>query len=126
LIQLAFPVSDKHRSLATGIVTSGSGLGGMIFPILVHYLIEYYGWKGSMFILAGLMLQCVVLKYNPANTLDGKYAMANPIPVKTDSTVCYYLYNTAPRMKYMYSQTCIKRSPLWRRIQTHNFNGDRH
>lgn len=52
---------DKHRSLATGIVTSGSGLGGMLFPILVHYLIEYYGWKGSMFILAGLMLQCVVL-----------------------------------------------------------------
>ena len=52
---------DKHRSLVTGIVTSGSGLGGMIFPILVHYLIEYYGWKGSMFILAGLMLQCVVL-----------------------------------------------------------------
>ncbi|XP_052090891.1 monocarboxylate transporter 14-like [Mytilus californianus] len=52
---------NKHRSLAAGIATSGSGIGAVIFPLLVHSLIQYYGWKGSVFILAGLSLQCIVL-----------------------------------------------------------------
>ncbi|XP_063421462.1 monocarboxylate transporter 14-like [Mytilus trossulus] len=51
---------NKHRSLATGIATSGSGIGAVVFPLLVHSLIQYYGWKGSVFILAGLSLQCIV------------------------------------------------------------------
>ncbi|XP_052095889.1 monocarboxylate transporter 14-like [Mytilus californianus] len=51
---------NEHRSLATGIATSGSGIGAVIFPLLVHSLIQYYGWKGSVFILAGLSLQCIV------------------------------------------------------------------
>lgn len=51
---------EKHRSLASGIVTSGSGLGQTVFQLLCHALIQHYGWKGSLFILAGLMLQCLV------------------------------------------------------------------
>lgn len=50
---------NKHRSLASGILMCGSGLGGVVFPLLVQTLIEYYGWKGSFFMLAGIMLQCV-------------------------------------------------------------------
>ena len=51
---------EKHRSLASGVVTSGSGLGQTVFQMLCHVLIQHYGWKGSLFILAGLMLQCLV------------------------------------------------------------------
>lgn len=51
---------EKHRSLATGVVTSGSGLGAVLFPILIQYLIEEYTWQGSFFILACLNLQTCV------------------------------------------------------------------
>ncbi|XP_060065646.1 monocarboxylate transporter 14-like [Ylistrum balloti] len=45
---------DKHRSLATGLVTSGSGLGGVVFPYISHFLITEYGWMGSMFIISAI------------------------------------------------------------------------
>ena len=51
---------NKHRSLATGIATSGSGLGATIFPIILYHLIEFYGWRGSLYIVAGLNLHLLV------------------------------------------------------------------
>ena len=51
---------NKHRSLATGIATSGSGLGATIFPIILYHLIEYYGWRGSLWVVAGLNLHLLV------------------------------------------------------------------
>ena len=50
----------KHRSLATGIATAGSGLGATLFPIIFHHIIERYGWRGSLFIVAGLNLHLFV------------------------------------------------------------------
>ncbi|KAL3854969.1 hypothetical protein ACJMK2_014204 [Sinanodonta woodiana] len=47
----------RHRSLATGIVKSGEGVGCTVFPYIIYMLIETYGWKGSFFIMAGLNLQ---------------------------------------------------------------------
>lgn len=38
----------------TGVVTSGSGLGGVLFPLLAHYLILEYGWRGSLLIMAAI------------------------------------------------------------------------
>ncbi|XP_041364091.1 monocarboxylate transporter 13-like [Gigantopelta aegis] len=52
---------DKGRSLAAGIVTSGSGFGTAVFPILVGYLVEFYSWKGSIYIVAGISLNLLVL-----------------------------------------------------------------
>jgi MFS family permease len=51
---------DKHRSLATGVATAGSGLGGIVFPNFVQYLIDEYGWRGSFLILAGINLNTFV------------------------------------------------------------------
>ena len=51
---------NKHRSLATGIATAGSGLGATVFPIIIYNLIEFYGWRGSLFLLAGLNLHLFV------------------------------------------------------------------
>lgn len=51
---------DKHRSLATGVATSGSGLGGAIMPVLAGVLIEHYSWKGSLIFVAGLCLHLLV------------------------------------------------------------------
>ncbi|XP_013386015.1 monocarboxylate transporter 13 isoform X2 [Lingula anatina] len=57
VVSLAF---DRHRSLAMGISMSGVGAGMVVQPYLIEYLIHRYGWRGSMLILAGLMLQSVV------------------------------------------------------------------
>ncbi|OWF36060.1 Monocarboxylate transporter 14 [Mizuhopecten yessoensis] len=68
---------DKHRSLATGIVTSGSGLGGVVFPYVSHFLITEYGWNGSLFIIAAVNMNNFVFS-----------ALLLPVPVskKTKDT----------------------------------------
>ncbi|XP_061182534.1 monocarboxylate transporter 13-like [Saccostrea echinata] len=50
----------NNRGLVTGIVSSGSSLGGVAFPYLIEFLIGKFGWRGSFFILASLNLQTVV------------------------------------------------------------------
>ncbi|XP_062606548.1 monocarboxylate transporter 13-like [Saccostrea cucullata] len=52
---------DKNKGLVTGIVTSGSSLGGVVFPHLIEFLIEVFGWRGSFYILAAVNLQTVLL-----------------------------------------------------------------
>ena len=52
---------EKYRSLATGIAVCGSGLGTFIFAPLSEYLITEYDWEGAMLIIAGLVLNCIVL-----------------------------------------------------------------
>ena len=52
---------EKHRSLATGVCTAGSGLGGIVYPIFVQYLINEYGWRGSILILAGVNMNTIWL-----------------------------------------------------------------
>ncbi|XP_059139181.1 monocarboxylate transporter 9-like [Physella acuta] len=51
---------DKYRSLATGVTTSGSGLGGAVMPVVVGLLIEHYTWKTSLVFVAGLCLHLFV------------------------------------------------------------------
>lgn len=45
----------------TGVVFSGSSLGGVVFPFINKDLIEVYGWRGSMFIIAAVNLQTFIL-----------------------------------------------------------------
>ncbi|XP_005097942.1 monocarboxylate transporter 9 isoform X1 [Aplysia californica] len=51
---------EKYRSVATGVATSGSGLGGAVMPVVTGLLIEQYTWKGSFIILAGLCLHLFI------------------------------------------------------------------
>ncbi|GFO38806.1 monocarboxylate transporter 12 [Plakobranchus ocellatus] len=51
---------DKYRSIATGISTSGSGLGSAAVPVLVGLLIEIYSWRGSLIFVAGLNLHLFI------------------------------------------------------------------
>ncbi|OAA66539.1 Major facilitator superfamily domain, general substrate transporter [Niveomyces insectorum RCEF 264] len=50
----------KHRGAAFGILSTGSSLGGVIFPIMVSRLIERvgYGWamRASAFLILGLLV----------------------------------------------------------------------
>ncbi|KAK6168441.1 hypothetical protein SNE40_020972 [Patella caerulea] len=50
----------KKRAIATGIATSGAGVGVFVYGYLTDYLLGVYDWKGTVIILSGLMLNCVV------------------------------------------------------------------
>lgn len=51
---------DKYRSLATGIAVCGSGFGTFLFAPLLNYFITGYQWRGALFILAGIVLNCAI------------------------------------------------------------------
>lgn len=51
---------EKKRAFATGIAVCGSGMGTFALAPFTEYLVESYGWKGSMLIISGLVLNCCV------------------------------------------------------------------
>lgn len=53
---------EEKRATAMGVVFAGSGFGSLLLAPMIGWLNEYYGfWKGSMLIIAGLLLNCVPL-----------------------------------------------------------------
>lgn len=49
------------RSLSSaGICSSGSGVGTLIFPPLITYLIDKFSFSGTLMLLAGILLNCCV------------------------------------------------------------------
>ena len=52
---------EKRRAFATGIAVCGSGIGAFIFAPLADWLLSKYGWKGATWIIAGLVLNGVVV-----------------------------------------------------------------
>ncbi|XP_006817453.1 monocarboxylate transporter 12-like [Saccoglossus kowalevskii] len=63
----------KRHALANGIAQSGVAVGVMTFPLLYQILIDKYGWRGAMLVMAGINMNLVVcgmlmrspLKYYP-------------------------------------------------------------
>ena len=51
----------KRRAFATGVASCGSGVGTFIFAPLTSYLIDTYTWKGTMWIMAGIVLNGMVM-----------------------------------------------------------------
>ena len=52
---------DQKRALATGIGSCGSGIGAFIFAPMTNSLIENYSWIGAQWIVAGIVLNGVIL-----------------------------------------------------------------
>lgn len=42
----------------TGIAVAGSGLGTFIFAPLIDLFIREYGWRGTLLVLSGIVLNC--------------------------------------------------------------------
>lgn len=51
---------NKRLGLATGIASSGCGLGSIVYPYFVKYLDEQYGWRGALFLCGATQLQSLV------------------------------------------------------------------
>ncbi|XP_074652647.1 monocarboxylate transporter 12-B-like isoform X2 [Tubulanus polymorphus] len=77
---------ERRRAFATGIAVCGSGIGTLVFAPLAESLLEKYDWKGSLLIMAGIVLNCCIggalfrpLEYTkPKNR--GKYRKEGDIP----------------------------------------------
>lgn len=51
---------DKKRALATGLGACGTGVGTFIYAPLTQYFIEEYGWRGTILLLSGTLLNLCV------------------------------------------------------------------
>lgn len=51
---------EKRRSLATGLATCGSGIGCFIFAPLLELLLDSYGFRGTLLLIAGIYLNLCV------------------------------------------------------------------
>lgn len=71
---------DRHRGLAVSLVSIGVGVGPMIFTPLATILIENYGWRSSMMIIAivsPVLILPVALLIRPAPArLVGRASMS--------------------------------------------------
>jgi predicted MFS family arabinose efflux permease len=54
---------------------SGTGFGTVVYPPLIRYLDQEYGWRGSLVIMAGitlnLLVMSMIMKPKPQKTMDG-------------------------------------------------------
>ena len=73
---------DQQRGLALGISSTGTALGGVIFPYIIAKLIGTVGWRESLF-LSGLVvgpviavLGWLVLRRSPEQSVSGDLAAA--------------------------------------------------
>lgn len=51
---------NKRRALANGICVSGTAAGSFVFPMLIEYLIQNFGFHGTILILGGCMLHVCI------------------------------------------------------------------
>ncbi|XP_060080767.1 monocarboxylate transporter 12-like [Ylistrum balloti] len=51
---------EKRRALANGIAVSGSGVGALVFAPISEFLLETYGWRGTLWIMSAVVLNTVV------------------------------------------------------------------
>ncbi|XP_069103779.1 monocarboxylate transporter 12-like [Argopecten irradians] len=47
---------NKYRAIASGISLAGGGLGGMVFPYLIQYLLREYGLRDALLVYGAIML----------------------------------------------------------------------
>ncbi|XP_066944851.1 monocarboxylate transporter 12-like [Macrobrachium rosenbergii] len=52
---------DLKRALANGFRAAGNPTGGFLFSPMIVFLQQYYGLRGAFFIIAGVMLQLVLV-----------------------------------------------------------------
>jgi len=76
----------SKRSLMTGLVLAGSGIGMMIMPLIISRLIEHLGWRVS-FLIPGIVILIVgvlgaqLLKRDPGKLQPVAAVAGNPVKV---------------------------------------------
>ena len=52
---------DKYRNIAYGIASMGFGVGMFVLAPVLSYIIQEYGWKGSMVLTSGLVMHLYIV-----------------------------------------------------------------
>nr|XP_056719599.1 monocarboxylate transporter 13-like [Euleptes europaea] len=50
---------EKRRTLAMGLTVSGAGVSSLAFSPLFQFLLDSYGWRGALMVVAGMSLNLV-------------------------------------------------------------------
>ncbi|KAK7065212.1 hypothetical protein SK128_010436 [Halocaridina rubra] len=81
---------EKRRALASAICVSGNALGGFFMPPLVEYLVEIYGFRGTLIVLAAMQLHICAASvlYRPIRQHALIQAQDKSFQDKTDSNEC--------------------------------------
>ena len=82
---------EKYRSLATGIAVCGSSVGGFAFTPLFQKLQEAVGWRYTLLIIGGIVLNCIwagcLFKSVPGNNKSDLESNSNNVEKnKTEAT----------------------------------------
>uniref|UniRef100_A0A0N4Z7X8 MFS domain-containing protein n=1 Tax=Parastrongyloides trichosuri TaxID=131310 RepID=A0A0N4Z7X8_PARTI len=51
---------ESKRAMATGIAVAGSGVGCIIMPPILTELVKAFGWIGTIYAMAGMVLLCLI------------------------------------------------------------------
>ncbi|XP_023239077.1 monocarboxylate transporter 12-like [Centruroides sculpturatus] len=51
---------SQYRTIATGLILSGTSLGSFVFPPFADFLIHFYGLRGSFLLISGILLQGLI------------------------------------------------------------------
>ena len=81
----------KKYALANGIAIVGVSIGQIIFTPLFRFLIDTYGWKGTMFIVGAIQMNGVAAcaLFRPLKTNQGKDSpLGRKVEMEVDDTIC--------------------------------------
>ncbi|XP_021349242.1 monocarboxylate transporter 5-like isoform X2 [Mizuhopecten yessoensis] len=80
---------DRKRGIAQGIISAGSGLGVVVLSPVTNILMDYYGWKASILLWAGFVLNiCVsglLMRPPPQSTKGGNHRCAGTIKLDREA-----------------------------------------
>ena len=80
------------RLVCLGFVTMGTGVGAMIFPALLHFLVDIYTWRGALLITSGIVFQMCISAALSTPSRDKK-AKEQGTTLEKDSSKGIYVKN---------------------------------
>ncbi|CAH8482173.1 unnamed protein product [Heterobilharzia americana] len=86
----------RKRATVTGIVMAGSGIGGVLYSLIVPSLIQSYTWRGCILLLAGVNFHCAVAGalFRPLRPTDYKYNCEDKNENDTKNIASYTPYSS--------------------------------
>ncbi len=56
VLNIAMPMSGNHKATATGMITTATGIGGVVFTALTGFVGDKYGLKNALLVLAAFFI----------------------------------------------------------------------
>lgn len=107
---------NTKRGLASGLAYCGSGVGGFIFAPLIEFLIRKYSWKGAVWIVSGIVLNCVPIGaiLRPLKKEECKDSTVSHYDSsQIDKTSCQILQSLGRLILAMLGQLKLFKKPLF-------------